>query len=192
MHIAISHTLAFPLTLAFIPFVRSATVSYGIWPVQGIRKFYGIHNNKRIQKHLQLLPSKRKNPQPTTHQPTDKPKFKMPALKRKQVSSTSIPQSSGNKRPKKGISRSAKALRGKQARETETDSDPMVESDTTENSGDDNGVSWPSDHASEAQDSSAGEGAGVAVSQNASKRGSYVLPRKVRLAKRDGIGMILP
>ncbi|KAL8863074.1 MAG: hypothetical protein Q9178_000447 [Gyalolechia marmorata] len=30
--------------------------------------------------------------------------------------------------------------------EAETDSDPIVESDTTEQSGDDNGVSWPSDH----------------------------------------------
>ena len=30
-------------------------------------------------------------------------------------------------------------------RETETDSDPVVESDTTEHSGDDDGVSWPSD-----------------------------------------------
>lgn len=29
--------------------------------------------------------------------------------------------------------------------EAETDSDPIVESDTTEQSGDDNGVSWPSD-----------------------------------------------
>ena len=30
--------------------------------------------------------------------------------------------------------------------EAETDSDPIVESDTTEHSGDDNGVSWPSDY----------------------------------------------
>lgn len=29
--------------------------------------------------------------------------------------------------------------------ETETDSDPIVESDTTEHSGDDDGVNWPSD-----------------------------------------------
>lgn len=29
--------------------------------------------------------------------------------------------------------------------ETETDSDPIVESDTTEHSGDDDGASWPSD-----------------------------------------------
>ena len=29
--------------------------------------------------------------------------------------------------------------------ETETDSDPIVESDTTEHSGDNDGVSWPSD-----------------------------------------------
>ena len=29
--------------------------------------------------------------------------------------------------------------------EAQTDSDPIVESDTTEHSGDDNGVSWPSD-----------------------------------------------
>ena len=30
-------------------------------------------------------------------------------------------------------------------REAETDSDPIIESDTTEHSGDDDGVSWPSD-----------------------------------------------
>lgn len=34
--------------------------------------------------------------------------------------------------------------------ETETDSDPIVESDTTEHSGDDDGVSWPSDNGEDA------------------------------------------
>ncbi|KAL8654082.1 MAG: hypothetical protein Q9226_003564 [Calogaya cf. arnoldii] len=36
--------------------------------------------------------------------------------------------------------------------EGETDSDPIVESDTTEHSGDDDGVSWPSDQDDEIQD----------------------------------------
>lgn len=36
--------------------------------------------------------------------------------------------------------------------ETETDSDPIVESDTTEHSGDDDGASWPSDDGEDAPD----------------------------------------
>ena len=44
--------------------------------------------------------------------------------------------------------------------ETATDSDPIVESDTTSQSGDDDGVSWPSDEEVEADE--AWEGAEVA------------------------------
>lgn len=36
--------------------------------------------------------------------------------------------------------------------EAETDSDPIIESDTTEHSGDDDGVSWPSDQDEDIQD----------------------------------------
>ena len=113
------------------------------------------------------------------------------------VSANKRPKKGGSssnvsKGPKNGGSPSAKVPRAKRALETETDSDPIVESDTTENSGDDNGVSWPSDHESAAQDSSADEGAGVAISQKTSKKGPYVLPRKVRLAQKSGIGMISP
>lgn len=36
--------------------------------------------------------------------------------------------------------------------ETETDSDPIVESETTEHSGDDDGVSWPSDREEEEEE----------------------------------------
>ena len=44
--------------------------------------------------------------------------------------------------------------------ETATDSDPLVESDTTSQSGDDDGVSWPSDE--ETQAGEEWEGVGVA------------------------------
>ena len=43
--------------------------------------------------------------------------------------------------PKKGAAKKGPRIE----LEAETDSDPIVESDTTEHSGDDDGVSWPSD-----------------------------------------------
>ena len=55
--------------------------------------------------------------------------------------------------------------------ETATDSDPIVESDTTSQSGDDDGVSWPSEEEAEENDDEgvniAAEAAGV--SQSAEK-----------------------
>lgn len=238
MRIALSCIAVSPVLSPLTFFAWTATVPIGIWRLQGFQSSYSI--------------------QSTTPEPNYLAKSKMAALKRKQVPSTSIPQSSANKRPKNGVSSSsvdkgpksgvspssvnkrgssssvsvnkrgpkkggssssvsvnkrlkkggssshvskkpenggspsAKVPHVKHARETETDSDPIVESDTTENSGDDNGVSWPSDHASAAQGSSADEGAGVAISQKTSKKGPYVLPRKVRVAQKSGIGMISP
>lgn len=190
MRIALSPISLSPVTSALNPFIRRATFPHGILRVQGIRKFYAIDHNRRIQRSLQLLYPVPKHSQSTAQEPNYISKSKMAALKRKQVPSISMSQSSVNKRPKNEVSPTERAPRAKQALETETDSDPIVESDTTENSGDDNGVSWPSDHASAAQDSSADEDAGVAISQDTSRKGSYVLPRMVRLAKKAGNGMI--
>ena len=62
-------------------------------------------------------------------------------------------QSSGGKPSKKHkieASRSRISEDLVKIQETETDSDPIVESDTTEHSGDDDGVSWPSDDGEDA------------------------------------------
>lgn len=69
----------------------------------------------------------------------------MAGIKRKDAPSG---QSSGGKPSKKHkieASRSRISEGLVKIQETETDSDPIVESDTTEHSGDDDGVSWPSD-----------------------------------------------
>lgn len=50
--------------------------------------------------------------------------------------------------------------------ETETDSDPIVESETTEHSGDDDGVSWPSDREEEEEEEE--EEGGVELPTNTS------------------------
>lgn len=201
MRITLSCIAVSPVFSPLTHCVWRATVPTGIRRLQGLRKFYSV--------------------QSTTQEPKNyiaNSKMVAVALKRKQASSTSVPRSGGSKRAKNGVSRSggdkrsknvvstsgvdkrakngvspsAKVPRAKQALETVTDSDPIVESDTTENSGDDNGVDWPSDHASEAQDSSADEGAKVVNSKTASGNGAYVLPRKERLAQKSGISMISP
>lgn len=73
----------------------------------------------------------------------------MAGIKRKDAPSG---QSSGGKPNKK---HKIEASRSKsegliEIQETETDSDPIVESDTTEHSGDDDGVDWPSDDGEDA------------------------------------------
>ena len=65
----------------------------------------------------------------------------MAAVKRKEPPPTRV--QNGNK-VKKSKKESAPKSRSTN-RETEPDSDPIVESDTTENSGDDDGISWPDD-----------------------------------------------
>lgn len=69
----------------------------------------------------------------------------MAGLKRKESPAT---KSFGGKVQKKVRTDNALAKRERHSvpkAEAETDSDPIVESDTTEHSGEDDGVSWPSD-----------------------------------------------
>ncbi|KAL8948550.1 MAG: hypothetical protein Q9222_005272 [Ikaeria aurantiellina] len=72
----------------------------------------------------------------------------MAAIKRKQFPAPA--QQNGSNKKQKSVTSTAPAVqevkRPASDLEAETDSDPIVESDTTENSGDDDdGVSWPSD-----------------------------------------------
>ena len=68
----------------------------------------------------------------------------MAAPKRKENPNTRAHAGSTAKKLKKETS-PAKVSKRVQDLETATDSDPLVESDTTSQSGDDDGVSWPSD-----------------------------------------------
>lgn len=64
-----------------------------------------------------------------------------------------IAKSSGGKSSKKRKNEASQSNISEgpvKIQETETDSDPIVESDTTERSGDDDGVSWPSDNGEDA------------------------------------------
>ena len=77
--------------------------------------------------------------------------------------------------------------------ETATDSDPIVESDTTSQSGDDDGVSWPSDEEVEADEAWEGVGdaddiehGGVKVAETASASKSGT---KIQNAKDTASGM---
>lgn len=69
----------------------------------------------------------------------------MAGLKRKESPAT---KNSGDRVQKKVRTDNALVKREKRAvpeAEAETDSDPIIESDTTEHSGEDDGASWPSD-----------------------------------------------
>ncbi|KAI4142204.1 MAG: hypothetical protein L6R39_005047, partial [Caloplaca ligustica] len=68
----------------------------------------------------------------------------MPGVKRKDISVSGI-QNGSSKKPKTGPPPLHRPKAPIADLETATDSDPIVESDTTEHSGDDDGVSWPSD-----------------------------------------------
>lgn len=83
----------------------------------------------------------------------------MVASKRKENPNSELQAGSTPKKPKKEEKR-AKNSKHVQDLETATDSDPLVESDTTSHSGDDDGVSWPSDE--EAEEGEVWEGVGVA------------------------------
>ena len=82
----------------------------------------------------------------------------MAAPKRKEYPSSNFHTGSTRKKPRKEENL-AKGSKNAHDLETATDSDPIVESDTTSQSGDDDGVSWPSDEVVEA--SEAWDGAGV-------------------------------
>lgn len=81
----------------------------------------------------------------------------MAAPKRKENPSSKLYASSNPKKPRKEEN-SPKDSKRLQDLETATDSDPIVESDTTSHSGDDDGVSWPSDEEVEAGEDEEGVG----------------------------------
>ncbi|KAL9120215.1 MAG: hypothetical protein Q9187_003229 [Circinaria calcarea] len=69
----------------------------------------------------------------------------MAGIKRKEVPTVKSSNSSSHKKLKTATKAPKKPKRPAPELETATDSDPIVESDTTEHSGDDDGESWPSD-----------------------------------------------
>ena len=76
----------------------------------------------------------------------------MAGIKRKDAPSAKSLGGKSSKKHKIEASSSKISEASVKIQETETDSDPIEESDTTEHSGEDDGVSWPSDegeHAAE-------------------------------------------
>lgn len=69
----------------------------------------------------------------------------MAGLKRKEAPITKAQASTVHKRSKKEAVHVKTSKVEPSTLEAETDSDPIAESDTTDHSGDDDGVSWPSD-----------------------------------------------
>ncbi len=132
--------------------------------------------------------TQRNDPQSVIPGPNYIRKSRMPAWKRKRVLNAALATGTDHKRLKNKASQSTKARRTLQVLETETDSDPIVESDTTEHSGDDDGASWPSDDAPAAQDLSAAKEGGMTNSKVASENRN-VKP-KAPSAKHAGNGMI--
>jgi hypothetical protein len=78
----------------------------------------------------------------------------MVGIKRKSSSDSKSQAVHTAKKPKKEheSANSSKPSKPVQELEAETDSDPIVESDTTSQSGDNDGVSWPSDEDNEEVD----------------------------------------
>ena len=83
----------------------------------------------------------------------------MSASKRKENPNPKLYAGSTPKKPKKE-EKVAKISKLVPDLETVTDSDPLVESDSTSQSGDDDGVSWPSDE--EAEEGESSESVGLA------------------------------
>ena len=75
----------------------------------------------------------------------------MAGIKRKGAFDTKRQAGNSQKKQKKDKKR-PKTSKSIRALETETDSEPIVESNTTSQSGDDDGVSWPSGHEGEEGD----------------------------------------
>lgn len=146
----------FALLLRRDSFPWCASLPYKIWQVQKTQK-------KPV--------SGRGNLHSTIAGPNYIQKSKMAGLKRKEVPTSTVSKARDHKKFKNEASQSKKALRAAPILETETDSDPIVESDTAEQSGDDDGVSWPSDDELAAQNSSVQEEGGVKISHSASKGG---------------------
>ena len=70
----------------------------------------------------------------------------MPGVKRKQTPVGESAPSKGFKKSKLATNSTTKSKAAAIDQETVTDSDPIEESDTTGHSGDDDGVSWPSEN----------------------------------------------
>ena len=83
----------------------------------------------------------------------------MAASKRKENPSTKLHTGNVSKKPKEEEKLAKSSIR-LQDLETATDSDPLVESDTASQSGDDDGSSWPSDE--NAKEGEAWDGGGLA------------------------------
>ena len=83
----------------------------------------------------------------------------MATSKRKENPNSKLHAGSTPKKPKQE-EKLAKGSKRVQELETATDSDPLVESNTTSQSGDDDGISWPSNE--ETEDGESWEGVGVA------------------------------
>ena len=69
----------------------------------------------------------------------------MAGIKRKEAISSIQLGGNAKKRPRKEENSKKKLVEESHVKETATDSEPIVESDTTSQSGEDDGVSWPSD-----------------------------------------------
>jgi len=76
----------------------------------------------------------------------------MAGLKRKEAPITKAHASTVHKRSKKEAAHVKTSKVEPSTLEAETDSDPIAESDTTDHSGDDDGVSWPSDEEEDFKD----------------------------------------
>ncbi|MCJ1227158.1 pumilio domain member 6 [Toensbergia leucococca] len=76
----------------------------------------------------------------------------MAVVKRKKASDVRVTGNNSHKKPRREVVKAARPIL-----EAETDSDPIIESDTTEHSGDDDGVSWPEDDNGDAEQISADE-----------------------------------
>lgn len=79
----------------------------------------------------------------------------MASLKRKEAPVVKSRDSVNHKKPKRDVVDVKNATIAVHTLEAETDSDPIVESDTNSQSGDDDGVSWPSDGDEDAAHTSA-------------------------------------
>ena len=91
-----------------------------------------------------------------THIPSSLVRINRPAMassKRKENPSTKLHAGNLSKKPKKEENFAKSSIRPQEL-ETATDSDPLVESDTASQSGDDDGVSWPSDEDAEEDEAS--------------------------------------
>lgn len=101
----------------------------------------------------------------------------MVAPKRKENPNSAPHTGSTLKRPRKE-EKLVNGLKDAHDLETATDSDPIVESDTTSQSGDDDGVSWPSDEKVEADE----DGEGVEIA-NDKEDGGVKIAEEARASK---------